>query len=66
MGMCLQELIGKGGKSSTNKYIYDLLVEVSKHIERCDATFPPHKQKRQAYAAKPCDIWRLGWSTASM
>ena len=45
--------------------VYNLLEEASKPIDRFGATFPPHKQKRQTYAAMSCDMCLLGWSTAS-
>ena len=28
--------------------------------------FPPHKQLRQAYAAKPCVLYLPGWSVTSI
>lgn len=44
---------------------YRLLVGASKRIEQFGATFPPHKQKRQTYAAISCDMCRLGQSIVS-
>ncbi len=53
------EIYEKGRAAQVKHIDHYLLTNASKHVFK-RRHFPPHKQLRQAYAAKPCDLYLLG------
>ena len=51
----MSELTMGGGIGHKEKANITYSLDLSKHAFAFDAAIPPHKQKRQAYAAISCD-----------